>query len=122
MVARILAHYEALWDIQMLATVVCVLSSASQGGGSGALLPQEEDYFVAYERYLTRYAELLFLWGSHPLHVDVLNHLQALKDRAFEARTKSASMQPLPAKETTRGVFPTPELAEVSTKGLRHTF
>lgn len=81
MIARILRHYEALWDTQMLATIICVLSSASKGGGTGVLLLQEEENLVAYERHLTRYAELLFLWGSNELHLDVLNHLQALKDR-----------------------------------------
>lgn len=78
----------------MLATVVCVLSSASEGGGNGALLPQTAEHLVAYERYLTRYAELLFVWGSHHLHVDVLNHLEALRDRRARLGTQSLDEEP----------------------------
>lgn len=65
----------------MLATMVCVLSSASLGSGMGLLLPQEEEFVLKYELYLVAYAELLYLWRLDQTRLIVLSHLDALKDR-----------------------------------------
>lgn len=65
----------------MLATMVCVLSSASLGSGMGVMLPQEEEFVLKYAQYLTAYAKLLHVWQLDEERLDVLSHLEALKDR-----------------------------------------
>lgn len=76
----------------MLATIVCVLASASLGG-MGELLPEEEEHLLAYERYLTAYAELLDVWGAYQVRVSVLNHISELKHRRSELRVHTPRKQ-----------------------------
>ena len=61
---RILAHYEKLGDLQMLATMVCVL---------GKLL--NPSYVAKYDRYIRCYAELLHRWGALEKRAEVLKCL-----------------------------------------------
>jgi len=92
LIANILRYYEAQGDVQMLATIVCVLSGgidrrkrkdrhayASNDGVSGtlftgfnSLLPDDDD---RYDAYLYRYSALLYRWGQLTIRAELNKHL-----------------------------------------------
>lgn len=61
LVRLILQYYERKGDVQMLATIVCVLRQGTQGGTSATLLPDKAD--ARYDAYLRRYSDILYSWG-----------------------------------------------------------
>jgi hypothetical protein len=75
LVHLILKYYETMGDIQMLATIVCVLRQDSESSdGESSLLP--EDTGGRYDGYLRRYADLLYAWGMISLRAEVNKRLK----------------------------------------------
>jgi Zinc-ribbon, C4HC2 type len=78
LVESFMKYYEALGDVQMLATMVCVLSGGrprTEGGagGSRCFLPEGQD--EKYDLYIRRYADLLFGWGLLVKRAELNKHL-----------------------------------------------
>ena len=76
LVSNLLKYYEGLGDVQMLATIFCVLSGGHRTirrKGHPYLLPlgQEE----RYDSYIKRYAELLYGWGLLSIRAELNKHL-----------------------------------------------
>lgn len=75
MVHLILKYYENMGDVQMLATIVCVLRQEPvPTDGVSSILPKEMD--VGYDGYLRRYADLLYCWGLLSLRADLNKRLR----------------------------------------------
>jgi hypothetical protein len=75
LVDLILKYYEKVRDVQMLATIVCVLrQEQSSPRESPSLLPDEAN--VRYDGYLRRYAELLYSWDLLSLRADINKRLR----------------------------------------------
>jgi hypothetical protein len=72
---NVLSYFEALGDVQMLSTLVCVLrASDTEGHEQGcSFLPRDQD--ARYDRYLFRYADLLYGWGLLTIRIEVIKHL-----------------------------------------------
>jgi hypothetical protein len=98
LVANILKYYEALGDVQMLSTIVCVLQTgptvrATSSGASltqhWSLLPQGQS--DKFDTYIRRYADLLFAWGLLTTRAELNKHLSSIpRDYDAEyAATKS---------------------------------
>lgn len=76
-IEKVLRHFEIVGDPQMLASMVCVLSSASKDvGGYGTLLPGGLDNVSKYDRYLTSYAEQLYQWSAHGVRTEIISHVR----------------------------------------------
>lgn len=119
-IAILLRQFESQWDTQILATMVCVLSSASRGG-MGALLPQGEENVMAYERYLTHYAGILHVWGAYDVCCEVLNHLEVLNGRhATPARKYSSTTLELAVGSIRDGRFAQVSQAHSAVSSDRH--
>lgn len=78
LVASFMRYYETLGDVQMLATMVCVLSGGrprtkDDTRGHLHLLPTGHD--EKYDTYIRRYAELLFGWGLLVKRAELNKHL-----------------------------------------------
>ena len=80
LVASFMNYYEALGDVQMLATMVCVLRGGPlrtvEGGharGRLSFLPEGQD--GKYDLYIRRYADLLFGWGLLVKRAELYKHL-----------------------------------------------
>lgn len=80
LVANIMRYYETLGDVQMLATVVCVLSGGrrnqrQQDGSRGHLylLPTGQDQ--KYDAYIRKYSDLLYGWGLLVKRAELKKHL-----------------------------------------------
>ncbi len=80
MVENFFSYYEALGDVQMLATMFCVLRGRScQTANNGhSLLPKSRE--EVHDTYVIRYAELLYSWGLLNTRAELNKHLQ----RRFE--------------------------------------
>lgn len=72
--AVMLRHFENTGDPQMLASIACVLGSASRDGGCGEILPQGNGKVETYDRYLTCYAERLYQWGAQGVRAETISH------------------------------------------------
>jgi hypothetical protein len=70
LVSNLLRYYESLGDVQMLASVFCVLNG---GRGRPRLLPQEK--VEKYDAYIRRYAELLYGWNLLSIRAELNKHL-----------------------------------------------
>jgi len=93
LVGNILRYYESLGDVQMLATIVCLLrpiatrasskwnkenihtspSSNQKGKWTWTLLPKGQD--GKYDTYIRRYADLLYSWGLLTTRAELNKHL-----------------------------------------------
>ena len=78
LVSNILRYYEALADVQMLSTLVCVLRDRRPenriGGRRGwFLLPPDQD--MRYDSYIRRYADILYGWGLLTKRAELNKHL-----------------------------------------------
>lgn len=79
LVTNLLAYYESLGDVQMLASIVCVLSGRSRGSetgftGAAKLLPPESE--EKFDLYIRRYAELLYAWNLLSLRAELNKYLR----------------------------------------------
>lgn len=80
LVQLILKYYETRGDVQMLATIVCVLrQDRDPSNGESTLLP--EDTNGRYDGYLRRYADLLYAWGLISLRAEVNKRLKFTYER-----------------------------------------
>ncbi|KAL3918200.1 MAG: hypothetical protein SGILL_004350 [Bacillariaceae sp.] len=75
-IARFFEYYEKLGDVQMLATMYCVLSGGHRNKNENRpfLLPKGREAF--YDTYILRYAELLYAWGLLNVRAELNKHLQ----------------------------------------------
>lgn len=78
LVSNLLRYYEALGDVQMLSTLVCILRDRRQTLQYGKrrgwfLLPPDQD--TKYDTYIRRYAELLYGWGLLTIRAELNKHL-----------------------------------------------
>jgi len=78
LVSHILHYYEALGDVQMLSTLVCVLRDRRQTLQYGRrrgwfLLPPDQD--TRYDGYIRRYADILYGWGLLTIRAELNKHL-----------------------------------------------
>jgi hypothetical protein len=78
LVGNIMRYYERLGDVQMLATMVCVLSGGRRRNKKDAkahlfLLPRGHD--EKYDAYIRRYADLLYGWGLLVKRAELNKHL-----------------------------------------------
>ena len=95
LVSCLLRFYESLGDVQMLATIACVLRGCSRrlhNKGSCILLPQGND--ERYDAYIRRYAELLYGWGLLSVRAELNKHLLFVPrrregDMSMEEETES---------------------------------
>lgn len=96
LVANLLQYYEALGDVQMLSTIVCVLQTAEAVRGTSSvadltqhwsLLPQEQS--DKFDTYIRRYADLLFAWGLLTTRAELIKHLASIP-RDVEAEYAAA--------------------------------
>ncbi|CAB9515260.1 GATOR complex protein WDR59 [Seminavis robusta] len=84
LVASFMRYYEALGDVQMLATMVCVLSGGqprTNGSGKGNQFFLPEGHDEKYDTYLRRYSDLLFGWGLLVKRAELKKHLQRVQER-----------------------------------------
>ena len=87
LVENILRYYEAQGDVQMLATIICVLSGGrdrrmtnrmttqndrAARSGLHSLLPDDDARFDAY---ILRYSALLYAWGKLTTRTELTKHL-----------------------------------------------
>jgi hypothetical protein len=61
---NILCYYEAKGDVQMLASIVCLLKSSFMVGGKTSRWTFLQDDCSRYNSYIKKYAELLYSWGQ----------------------------------------------------------
>jgi Zinc-ribbon, C4HC2 type len=76
LVASLLKYYEIEGDVQMVATVVCVLNSgksANDGPKNASLLTTDQSQ--KYALYIQRYADLVFRWGLFTKRAELLKFL-----------------------------------------------
>jgi hypothetical protein len=74
LIDNLLKYYESLGDVQMLASIVCVLRSKHDSGlDAGNLIPNNRE--EKYDIYIRRYADLLYGWGLLTIRAEVLKHL-----------------------------------------------
>jgi hypothetical protein len=74
LVSNLLKYYESRGDVQMLATVFCVLSGGHRRRtGRPCLLPQDQD--GKYDMYIRNYADLLYAWEMLSLRAELNKHL-----------------------------------------------
>ena len=82
-------YYEALGDVQMLATMFCVLNgrySRDQSTSRPSLLPSGRE--EVHDTYIIRYAELLYSWGLLNTRAELNKHLHR-KDEQNEFQFRS---------------------------------
>jgi hypothetical protein len=76
-IAHFFDYYEKLGDVQMLATMFCVLSGGHRNENnrnhSFLLLKGRE---AVYDTYIIRYAELLYSWGLLNVRAELNKHLK----------------------------------------------
>jgi hypothetical protein len=78
LVSNLLTYYESLGDVQMLATIVCVLSGRGRNSyslsGRTNLLPVDSEEI--FDSYIQRYAELLYAWNLLSLRAELNKYLR----------------------------------------------
>jgi hypothetical protein len=98
MISHFFDYYEKLGDVQMLATMFCVLS-----GGYREDKRKEHAYFLpigrdaVYETYIIRYAELLYSWGLLHIRAELNKHLKYQPANEHEFRFLSSERQDPPS-------------------------
>jgi hypothetical protein len=91
-VNRIFRFFEVQGDVQMLATMVCVLrqhQSQKENTDLIALLDQND---AKYDLYIRRYADILYFWGYLALRAEVRKHLSLNDQSNFEARDNNGAV------------------------------
>jgi len=78
LVSQLLRYYEALGDVQMLSTIVCVLRRSSQldetgAAGTWSLLPPDQEF--KYDNYIRKYADLLYFWNLLGTRAELNKHI-----------------------------------------------
>jgi hypothetical protein len=81
LVQNLLRYYESLGDVQMLSTLVCVLSGGSRKSqpkidDENLLLPV--DCNELYDAYLRKYSEILYAWGLLNTRAEINKHLSRI--------------------------------------------
>jgi hypothetical protein len=77
MINNFFLYYEALQDVQMLATMFCVLSDRhhqDQRTNRSCLLPESREKVC--DTYIIRYAEVLYSWGLLNTRAELNKHFQ----------------------------------------------
>lgn len=77
LVSNLFSYYESIGDVQMLATMFCVLSGGVRSTiqpSSTRLLPPDND--AKYDAYIKKYAELLYAWDLLSVRAEVRKHLR----------------------------------------------
>lgn len=69
----ILDYYENLRDVQLLATIACVLRSHRMRASGKSLLSRNQD--IKCDSYILRYADILYGWGMLVTRAELLKHL-----------------------------------------------
>lgn len=90
MVNNFFLYYEALGDVQMLATMFCVLNgrySQDQNNNRPSLLPKCRG--EVHDTYIFRYSELLYSWGLFNTRAELNKHLKR-KHQSNDFRFQSA--------------------------------
>lgn len=83
----------------MLASISCVLGSASRDGAAVENTQQEEEEKAAtYDRYMACYAERLYQWGAQGVMAEATSN----QTGAFSHR----SSPQIPTKQRRRGMVP----------------
>ena len=77
LVASLLKYYETEGDVQMVASMICVLNTDQSSDNNSQrtvslLSPDQND---KYDLYIQRYAELVFRWGLLTKRVELHKHL-----------------------------------------------
>ena len=98
LVTRLIDFYECSGDVQMLATMVCVLSGGvsgvkgrgdGDGDGDGDRKPEDDDddnsllplhKKTNFDRYITQYSKLLHSWECLSTKTELLKHLIVIAD------------------------------------------
>ena len=78
MVEQILNYYENLGDVQMLATIVCVLSGGKHKHKNLNQIPMKsllKDHVRKYDSYIYRYAAVLYRWGLIDIRSELIKHM-----------------------------------------------
>lgn len=79
LIDSVLRYYESTGDVQMLATLVCVLRYGQRlfsGGKIQPFLLLSKANDARYDMYLRRYSDLLFGWGLLTSRAEVVKHLE----------------------------------------------
>lgn len=86
--ANVLQYYEAEGDIQMVATIVCVLGSGQRKAPvrdeRSFLLSPDQD--AKYDMYIRRYADMLYSWHLSAKRAELSKHLVQLLPKVQDAR------------------------------------
>ena len=78
LVLNLLNFYEAVGDVQMLSTMICVLSGGQRRVGNGErdpayLLPHDHD--AKYDLVMRRYSDILYGWGLLTVRAELIKHI-----------------------------------------------
>jgi hypothetical protein len=78
LVLNLLNFYEAEGDVQMLSTMICVLSGGQRKAGIGErdpayLLPLDQD--TKYDLVMRRYSDILYGWGLLTVRAELIKHI-----------------------------------------------
>ena len=78
MIVNLLNYYELEGDVQMLSTMVCVLSGGQRTPVDGLresylLLPADHD--KKYDLFMRRYSDILYSWGLLTVRAEVIKHM-----------------------------------------------
>jgi len=85
MINNIFLYYEALQDVQMLATMFCVLSDChhqDQMSIRPFLLPKNREKIC--DTYINRYGEILYSWGLLNTRAELNKHLRKYEQNALK--------------------------------------
>lgn len=77
-VESLLRYYESLGDVQMLASIVCVLRGRRNPRDENTqprLIPDDPVHNSQTNNYIRKYSDLLFAWGLLNIRVEVRKHI-----------------------------------------------
>ena len=88
LVSNLLDFYEKTRDVQMLATICCVLSGGQRYDeippNQPYLLPQGNGACIKYDAYIKKYSELLYSWGLLNVRAELNKHLNRVPSQDRE--------------------------------------
>jgi len=82
LISNLFSYYERLGDVQMLATMFCVLSGGVRSTiqpSHTRLLPPGHD--EKYDAYIKKYGEVLYAWDLLSIRAEVRKHLRRFPER-----------------------------------------